>query len=146
MRRMHPIIIDCVKRLENALEKGMKIKNEVEIKQYMSNFTIDVIASCAFGTKIDTYSEKRNEFIIKAQKAFRGTWRIWVFFTLAFTFPKLIQWMKFRFIEPSVTDFFRAAVSMIFISKSFLTLFVFRSDRLSAVESNKRVNIMITYN
>ena len=112
MRRMHPIIIDCVKRLENALEKGMKIKNEVEIKQYMSNFTIDVIASCAFGTKIDTYSEKRNEFIINAQKAFRGTWRIWVFFTLAFTFPKLIQWMKFEFVDPSVTNFFRGAVSM----------------------------------
>ena len=111
MRRMHPIIIDCVKRLENALERGIKIKEEVEIKQYMSNLTIDVIASCAFGTKIDTYSEKRNEFIINAQKAFRG-WRMWVFITLSLAFPKLNQWIKFQINDPSITKFFRAAVSM----------------------------------
>ena len=110
MRKMHPIIVDCVHRLELNLEKNMNNNKEVNIKKFMSNFTIDVIASCAFGTKIDTYSDEKNEFIVNAQKAFRGTWRLWVFFTIAFIFPKLIQWTKFSFVDPSVTNFFKSAV------------------------------------
>ncbi|CAG2162374.1 unnamed protein product [Oppiella nova] len=54
MRAMHPIIIDCVKRLEEYLEKKAANKEELEMKKIMGNLTMDVIASCAFGTKIDT--------------------------------------------------------------------------------------------
>ena len=109
---MHPIIINCVKRLENALDKNLEKNSEVEIKQLMANFTIDVIATCAFGTKIDTYNEKKSEFIINAQRAFRGTWRLWVFFLFAFISPKLVQKINFKVIDPAVTDFFRSAVCL----------------------------------
>ena len=81
---MHPIIVDCVKKLEEVLEsetlgKGVK---EFETKKLMSDFTMDVIARSAFATTIDTYSDDKNEFILNAQKAFRSTWRIWVSFLL----------------------------------------------------------------
>ena len=113
MRRMHPIIVDCVQRLESNLEKNMKNSNEVEIKKFMSNFTIDVIASCAFGTKIDAYSSNKSQFVSNSQKALRQTWRIWVAITLALISPKIIQWTKFSFVEPGVINFFKSAVSII---------------------------------
>ena len=113
MRKMHPIIVDCVKTLDSNLGKAIKQNNEVEIKKFMSNFTIDVIASCAFGTKIDTYSDPNNVFIVNAKNAFGASWRALVFFTLATISPTLITWMKFSFVDPSVTKFFESAVSLL---------------------------------
>ena len=112
---MHPIIIDCIKRLENVFEKEVigKGVTEFEAKKYMSNFTMDVIASCAFATKIDTYSEEKSDFVINAQKAFRGTWRIWVGFVMMFTSPTLFKWSGFSLFPPGVLQFFRSAVSSI---------------------------------
>ena len=112
---MHPMIVDCIKRLENVFEKEVigKGVTEFEAKKYMSNFTMDVIASCAFATKIDTYSEEKSEFIINAQKAFRGTWRLWVGFLILFTAPSLIKLTGFSVFPPGVLDFFRSAVCQI---------------------------------
>ncbi|CAG2162373.1 unnamed protein product, partial [Oppiella nova] len=45
MRSMHPIVIDCVKRLETHLEAYLqKGSHEIELKKNMSNLTMDVIA------------------------------------------------------------------------------------------------------
>ncbi|CAG2172077.1 unnamed protein product, partial [Oppiella nova] len=68
MRSMHPIVTDCVKRLEDYLETKAsdKSNNEIELKKVMSDLTMDVISSCAFGTKIDVYNDqKRSEFVIQ---------------------------------------------------------------------------------
>jgi len=78
----------------------------------MGNLTMDVIASCAFGTKIDTHNDqKRNEFIVNAQKVFRGNWRVWLFFIGVTSFPKLVKWAGFKLTDPSVQRFFMSAVS-----------------------------------
>ena len=110
---MHPMIVDCIKRLENVFEKDVigKGVNEFEAKKYMSNLTMDVIARCAFATKIDTYSEEKSEFIINAQKAFRGTWRLWLGFIMLFTVPFLVRWTGFNVFPPGPFRFFKSAVS-----------------------------------
>ena len=110
---MHPIIIDCVKRLEKYLEQKSRNGEDVEMKKAMGNLTMDVIASCAFGTKIDTHNDPNNEFVVNAQKVFRGNWRIWVFIILNSTFPKLIKWTGFEIQDPSAKKFFSTAVSII---------------------------------
>ncbi|CAG2167842.1 unnamed protein product, partial [Oppiella nova] len=113
MRAMHPIIIDCVKRLEKYLEQKSRNGEDVEMKKAMGNLTMDVIASCAFGTKIDTHNDPNNEFVVNAQKVFRGNWRIWVFFILNSTFPKLIKWTGFQIQDPSAKKFFSTAIKSI---------------------------------
>ncbi|CAG2173218.1 unnamed protein product, partial [Oppiella nova] len=77
MRSMHPIIIDCVHRLDNYLETKAMTGEDVEMKKTMGSLTMDVIASCAFGTKIDTYNDhKTNEFLENAKKVFHASmWR-----------------------------------------------------------------------
>ncbi|CAG2167511.1 unnamed protein product [Oppiella nova] len=82
MRAMHPIIIDCVHRLDNYLETKAMIGEDVEMKETMGSLTIDAIASCAFGTKIDTYNDhkKTNEFLLYSQKSLHlKLWRCLVF-------------------------------------------------------------------
>ena len=111
MRKMHPIIVDCVHRLDKVLEKRAQNKEEIDLKKMMGNLTMDVIATCAFATKIDTHNEeKSSDFVIHAQKVFRSTWRIWVFFLIAPVFPQILKWAKFSFTDPTVAKFFRSAV------------------------------------
>ena len=113
MRSMHPIIIDCVHRLDNYLETKAMTGEDVEMKKTMGSLTMDVIASCAFGTKIDTYNDhKTNEFIVNASKVLRGSrWRIFVFTILISISQNLQKWTGFQFLDPSVNRFFTSAVS-----------------------------------
>ncbi len=91
MRKMYPLIEDCVQRLETAIIKkatDSSGNNEIELKKFMGNLTMDVIALCAFGTKIDTHNDPNNQFIKNAEVVFRGNWRFWIFFLLKTTIPK----------------------------------------------------------
>ena len=112
MRRMHPIIVDCVHKLIEVLEKKTS-KNgaQIPVKKMMSNLTMDVIARCAFGTEIDAHSGESNEFVENAKKQIQGGWRLWTFFLVIVTFPKLIEWTDFKGVDPEVTKFFRTVVS-----------------------------------
>ncbi|CAG2176021.1 unnamed protein product, partial [Oppiella nova] len=121
MRSMHTIIIDCVKRLETIMaEKTADGLSELEVKRLMGNLTMDVIASCAFGTKIDTYNEqKRSEFVVNAEKVIRPNWRVFIFFMLMKTFPKILEWTQFKSTNVVVDRFFRSAIhSMVSSRKS----------------------------
>ena len=109
---MHPIIIDCVKRLEKYLEQKSRNGEDVEMKKAMGNLTMDVIASCAFGTQIDTHNDPNNKFVVNVQKVLRENWRTWLFFILNSTFPKLIKWTGFEITDPSAKKFFSTAVSI----------------------------------
>ncbi|CAG2116153.1 unnamed protein product [Medioppia subpectinata] len=46
MRAMHPLIIDCVHRLDQYLETKAINGDELDVKRAMGNLTMDVIASC----------------------------------------------------------------------------------------------------
>ncbi|XP_054160834.1 cytochrome P450 9e2-like [Oppia nitens] len=85
------------------------------IKKLMSSLTMDVIASCAFGTKIDTYEEEKheNEFLIITEKAINQSFRSFIFYFTFTLFPKLIQWTGFTLHHPSVDRFFRTAIRSI---------------------------------
>ena len=116
MRKMHPLIEDCVQRLETAIMKkatNSSGNNEIELKKFMGNLTMDVIASCAFGTKIDTHNDPNNQFIKNAQIALRDNLRVLTFFLLRTTIPKILELTGFQMTDPSVAHFFRSAVSLL---------------------------------
>jgi cytochrome P450 family 3 subfamily A len=113
---MYPLIEDCVQRLETAIIKkatDSSGNNEIELKKFMGNLTMDVIALCAFGTKIDTHNDPNNQFIKNAEVVFRGIWRFWVFFVFKNTIPKILDLIGFQMTDPSVAHFFRSAVSLL---------------------------------
>ncbi|CAG2116475.1 unnamed protein product [Medioppia subpectinata] len=113
MRAMHPIITDCVHRLDQYLETKAINGDELDVKRAMGNLTMDVIASCAFGTQIDTHNDhKTHEFVENARQVIRGNWRIWLVLTIPAMFPKLMDYIKISSLSPSVETFFRSAVSI----------------------------------
>ena len=62
MRKMHKLVDKCASDLEQVLLKYAKDNKEVEIKKLMGDYTMDVIACCAFATKIDTHNDPNNPF------------------------------------------------------------------------------------
>jgi len=105
---MHKLVEQCVKSVDQIFAKAAKEHNEVEMKTLMGNYTMDVIATCAFGTKIDTYNDPNNPFIKNAIQIFRGSiWRSLLFLTA----QPLMKFFKISIVDSSVTQFFKSAVS-----------------------------------
>ena len=123
MKKMHKLVELCVKSLDKKLESLAKTEKEVEMKKLMGDYTMDVIASCAFATKTDTYNDPNNQFIKYAIKIFTPQiWRSLMFF---FCRP-LMKILNISVMNPDVSKFFRNAVSFhvfSYKSKNFKLLY-----------------------
>lgn len=66
MRAMYELINVCSNVGVQYIEQEMKLEGghsiELEMKDYFTRFTNDVIASAAFGIKVDSFAEKENTF------------------------------------------------------------------------------------
>ncbi|GFU22126.1 cytochrome P450 3A1, partial [Nephila pilipes] len=70
IRKMVNIVKDCcqtlVKNFQNFTETGKKI----DVKEIYGAFTMDVIASSAFSTKLDSHNDPQNRFVRAGKKGF----------------------------------------------------------------------------
>ncbi|XP_054157192.1 cytochrome P450 6k1-like [Oppia nitens] len=147
MRSMHPLIIDCIKRLD----RYMSDKHEVEMKKAMGGLTMDVIATCAFGTRIDAYinsssssssnssDQKPSDFVLNAQKVFRGNWRLYVVLTVMAISTKLLKWSGIKFLEPGAERFFVSVIQSI-VDKRMAAA---AADGLTNQKHNDYIQLMI---
>ncbi|CAG2109757.1 unnamed protein product [Medioppia subpectinata] len=69
LKHMYPLVNECCRDFLAALHRHVSTSGriEVELKHLMSDYTIDVIASVAFATKTNPYSDPNNPFITKAK-------------------------------------------------------------------------------
>ncbi|XP_058462583.1 cytochrome P450 9e2-like [Malaya genurostris] len=71
MRQMFHLMTNCIETMvefyETELGKTSGTK-EVEVKDILSRLGMDVIASCAFGLKLDSFKNQDSEFIRQAKK------------------------------------------------------------------------------
>ncbi|XP_055381432.1 uncharacterized protein LOC129612015 [Condylostylus longicornis] len=71
MRIMFDLIRECCEEATKYLKNELKDKPdgiELDLKDYFTRFTNDVIASCAFGIKINSLADRDNEFYIMGKK------------------------------------------------------------------------------
>lgn len=92
LRKMHPLIQDCVKATCEHLEAAAEKDEDVDMKQFYGHYTLDVIARCAFGTKLDSYSDKTSQFVTAVQEAFKFTYVQ----ILSLLFPGLLKALKLK--------------------------------------------------
>ncbi|CAG2101581.1 unnamed protein product, partial [Medioppia subpectinata] len=71
LKHMYPLINECCRDFLAALDRDVSTgRTEVELKQLMGAFTMDVIASTAFATKTNPYSNPNNPFTSKCKALF----------------------------------------------------------------------------
>ncbi|GBN31144.1 Cytochrome P450 3A13 [Araneus ventricosus] len=105
IKRMMGIMKDssqtAVKNIKALIGKG----EPIQVKRLYGAFTMDVIASSAFSTKIDSHNDPDNQFVKMARKVFSGSIN-WKFIALL-VFPQLQKWLKISFFPQDVCEFFR---------------------------------------
>ncbi|CAG2108004.1 unnamed protein product, partial [Medioppia subpectinata] len=70
MRKMFPRIRECLAELLEQLDGYAESGRPVDVKDMYENYTMDVIATCAFATKTNVYKGDISPFVINARKAF----------------------------------------------------------------------------
>ncbi|KAF8796998.1 Cytochrome P450 3A21 like protein [Argiope bruennichi] len=105
IKRMMSIMKDCALTAVENFRTLSKNGTPIEAKRIYGAFTMDVIASSAFSTKIDSHNNPDNEFVKKAQTIFRRnfSWR----FALFLIAPNFMRWLRISIFASDVTSFFR---------------------------------------
>ena len=107
MKKMHKLVEQCVHTLDKKLENVAKTQEEIEMKKLMGDYSMDVIASCAFATKTDTHNDPNNPFVRNAIKIFTPQiWRSILFIGLR----PLMKLLNIPVVNPEPMNFFRSAV------------------------------------
>ena len=70
MKKMYPMVRECLQEFLDVLETYAKDRKDINVKLAYGNYTMDVIATCAFATKTNSHKDPNNPFILSAQKVF----------------------------------------------------------------------------
>ncbi|XP_067143009.1 cytochrome P450 3A24-like [Centruroides vittatus] len=106
MKQMAYLVKECAEKFTENLKK-MVFSNEnqsIDCKSLLSTYPIDVIASTAFGTKLNSLEDPNNEFVSKARKA--SNMDASILLALFFLFPKIMKFLKVDLFAGTI-DFFK---------------------------------------
>lgn len=115
MRLMQNLVTDTTKSaIQTVANKviGTQTDEGLEMKEFFSKFTIDIIASCAFGLKVDTFENPENDFKKIANETMNpsGFLIVFKFFFLYFV-PKLMKILNISLLSHHTKSFFRSTVN-----------------------------------
>jgi cytochrome P450 family 3 subfamily A len=110
LRRMRPLIDDCIKTLVSNFGKLIDKENpktfvEVDTKHIFGSFSMDVIIQVAFGTKVDSLIDEDNPIIDHARSLFSR--KVSPKLVLFFLFPALGRKLGINLFDPKLTEFFK---------------------------------------
>ncbi|KAG8176916.1 hypothetical protein JTE90_018699 [Oedothorax gibbosus] len=86
--------------------RNASIKGEfIDAKKFYGAFAMDVIASSAFSTKLDSHNDPENKFVRLARKVMADSisWK----HVLVLVYPPLLKWFKIDFFPTEVSAFFK---------------------------------------
>ncbi|XP_062563384.1 probable cytochrome P450 9f2 [Armigeres subalbatus] len=113
MRHMFDLVADCAKSMGEFFKSEAAAGKvlEYEMKDTFSRFGNDVIATVAFGIKVDSLRDRENEFFMKG-KAMLNFQSLFVLvkFLLLRAFPALAQKIGVDFVDSSLTDYFKRMI------------------------------------
>lgn len=113
MRQMFELIADCgdgiVKHLTKRFEKGEKLN--VEMKDLFSRYTNDVIATCAFGIKINSFDDPENSFYTNGKTLMNfGSFARGLRFFVGLVLPKISSTFNIRFFDQTISNIFKSII------------------------------------
>ncbi|XP_026324948.1 uncharacterized protein LOC113233928 [Hyposmocoma kahamanoa] len=114
MKMMLPLMVEVGDQLFLSLQKKIKESKQgyldVDVKDLTSRYANDVIASCAFGLKVNSYKDENSQFYAMGKSASGFGYRQILVFLLSNTLPTISRIFKWSMFSKSVQDFFRSLV------------------------------------
>ncbi|XP_046385902.1 cytochrome P450 6k1-like [Ischnura elegans] len=108
MKLIFPLILDIVEDLNKFLEESKEA--EFEMKDIFARMATNVVASCAFGIKIDVLRSPEDEFRKIGREILEPTPTRGFAQLLFLSSPLLTRILRVRFVPDKCTDFFRGVV------------------------------------
>ncbi|XP_033230462.1 cytochrome P450 9e2-like [Belonocnema kinseyi] len=105
MKTMYKLISQCAIDFTEFLAKDTKNNQVREMKDAFTRYTNDVIATCAFGIKIDSMRNPENEFYSMGREA-TDLEKITLKFFLMRDFFWIVRLFNIRLIQPRIARFF----------------------------------------
>ncbi|KAL1418759.1 hypothetical protein MTO96_025788 [Rhipicephalus appendiculatus] len=105
LRKMNSLIEDCAVSTVEHLKRAASKKEDIDVKQFFGHYTLDVIARCAFATRLDSHSDQTNEFVTRTRQAFSG--QITPRLVLFFLFPALAKMIRLRPFNSEIFLYFK---------------------------------------
>lgn len=104
IKRVSGIFKECAQTLVQNFKKSADKGEPVDVKNFYGAFTMDVIASSAFSTKIDSHNDPKNPFVETAREVFTRfiSWRIFLFIIV----PFFVKMFKISLLPRKAPDFF----------------------------------------
>ena len=94
LRSMHQMTLENAKNLVHFVLEDMEKKGEVEMKDMFGRFTMDNIATCAFGVNCNSFTDPDSTFATNATKLFATDRAALVRFIAGLALPELItKWI-----------------------------------------------------
>ncbi|XP_046449635.1 cytochrome P450 3A14-like [Daphnia pulex] len=131
IKRMSILIKECVVNLCDRVTTFTEKDGKMDAKMTFSAFTMDVIARCAFGLKIDTLGNEDDPFVNNAKFVFHSTANKTPAAILPFMYPNFVSTFAY-FTEPLI------------VTKEMKFFFKLLEDVLKdRVQSNEKFNDFI---
>lgn len=83
---------------------------DVELKDLFTRYTTNIIATCAFGLKVDALTERDNEFYQCGKKMTDFDGIQGIKFLLSDVVPRLMRFFKVTFVEKKLAEYFHNVV------------------------------------
>lgn len=114
MRQMFQLVVDCSEQATSILLSEAKASTKPfvpEMKDLFTRFTNDVIATAAFGIKVNSLEDRKNEFYMmgRATTDFTGFGIMFRMVLMSFL-PKLSKLLGVRMFEQAQADFYHSLV------------------------------------
>lgn len=110
MRQMFDFVVAVSRQTADSL-KQQGASQEVEFKELAMKFTVDNIASCAFGIEVNSFEDPNNSFQVIAQDFSKfGNFKNVLKFAGYLLAPKVMKHLNIKFFEERVNIFFQDAI------------------------------------
>ncbi|XP_013172006.1 PREDICTED: cytochrome P450 9e2-like [Papilio xuthus] len=110
MRLMVPFMVEVGEKMMESLRINMKnSKNnsiDVDCKDLTTRYANDVIASCAFGLKVDSHTNRDNEFYKMGKVASTFDFNQLLKFLLLISWPNVSKVLRVSLFTPAIKNFF----------------------------------------
>ncbi|XP_063233597.1 uncharacterized protein LOC134537257 [Bacillus rossius redtenbacheri] len=111
MKNMFQLVSECGKQLTSHIAKQLQQEEsgvlKVDMKDFYTRFTNDVIATTAFGISCNSLEEKDNTFYKMGRKVTRLSGKTLFLFFACMSFPNLLKLLKIKVFPKDATSFFK---------------------------------------
>lgn len=114
MRLMLGFVEKCTTSAIESVNRQMKEtgNDDFEMKELFSKFSVDIIASCAFGLDIDTFKHPENDFKVVADRTMNPSGLLMaVKYAFLYFVPKFMKTIDVSLLDHHTKEFFRAIVN-----------------------------------